>query len=225
MRLMPDTRGPKPSTRNLLLFDFDGVVVDSLEMYESAVDRCFEKIGLKPIGNRAEFLTLFEENFYEGIARRGADIRAFSEASASIAPGLDYRSVVIHSDVLEALRILKDENDLAVISSNTSFAISAILPEADSYFDRILGCDFRLSKVEKILYAMELFRIGMESTFYIGDTTGDIREARAAGVKTVAAAWGWHPREMLEKAQPDFLIDSPFQLLDLVKGSGQTLEC
>lgn len=42
---------------------------------------------------------------------------------------------------------------------------------------------------------------------------GDVREAREAGVRTVAVTWGWHPRERLERACPDVLIDKPEDLL------------
>lgn len=215
-----------PDNRNLILFDFDGVLADSLEMYESAVNMCFERIGFEPVRNRLEFLSLFEENFYEVIARRGIDLRAFAEASAAIAPDLDYGSVRIHPGVLDLLFLLKKGNDLIIISSNSSRAIRAIFPEADSCFQQVLGCDFTFSKIEKIRYAMEFFRARGENTFYVGDTTGDILEARTAGVKTVAAAWGWHTREMLERARPDFLIDNPVQLLDLfgLPGSVQSPE-
>jgi phosphoglycolate phosphatase len=47
------------------------------------------------------------------------------------------------------------------------------------------------------------------------DTAGDVREAREAGVKTVAVTWGWHPRSRLERALPDVIIDDPNKLLGL----------
>jgi phosphoglycolate phosphatase len=53
-------------------------------------------------------------------------------------------------------------------------------------------------------------------SFYIGDTVGDIKEARAAGVWTVAVTWGWHSRERLLAARPDFLVDTPEELLQIV---------
>ena len=49
----------------------------------------------------------------------------------------------------------------------------------------------------------------------MGDTVGDILEAREAGVCTVGAAWGWHGAERLLRAAPDHLAHSPSDLLDL----------
>jgi phosphoglycolate phosphatase len=54
-----------------------------------------------------------------------------------------------------------------------------------------------------------------EKTFYVGDTVGDIKEARLAGVKTVAVTWGWHNKERLEMASPDYVIETPDDLLKI----------
>jgi phosphoglycolate phosphatase len=81
------------------------------------------------------------------------------------------------------------------------------------YFREIFGADFRFSKKEKIVYALEKYGIPGEQALYVGDTAGDIVEARAAGVRSVAVTWGWHNRERLAAAHPDFLIDTPEGLL------------
>jgi phosphoglycolate phosphatase len=43
----------------LMIFDFDGVVVDSLNVYEGTVRECLEKIGQPIVKNRADFLELY----------------------------------------------------------------------------------------------------------------------------------------------------------------------
>ncbi|MFB3925069.1 MAG: HAD family hydrolase [Syntrophales bacterium] len=199
----------------LFLFDFDGVVVDSLDLYESAVNLCLKKIGAEPIRNRTDFLALFEENFYEGIEKKGVDIKAFTAASACIAPTLNYELVRPHNSLLPVLIELKKGHRLSIVSSNSSFAIRLIFKDIDSYFEHIFGYEFMFSKIDKIAHAMDLFGIRKESTYYVGDTTGDIREAKMAGVHTVAVTWGWHSRERLKRACPDYLIDSPCDLLKL----------
>ncbi|HEX7504171.1 MAG TPA: hypothetical protein VF336_02790, partial [Syntrophales bacterium] len=60
--------------KKLFLFDFDGVLVDSLSLYEKSVNICLERIGKPLIASREEFLDLFEENFYSAIATRGVDV-------------------------------------------------------------------------------------------------------------------------------------------------------
>ena len=202
---------------DLFIFDFDGVIVDSLGLYEKSVNVCLETMGLPPISNRSEFLTLFDDNFYEAIARRGVHVGEFTKVAASVAPTLDYDSVRPFPELIPVLKKLRKGKRFVIISSNSSHAIRLILKKysLDRCFDDILGYEFMLSKCEKILHAMKAFGADRERSYYIGDTKGDIKEARSAGVKTIGVTWGWHPRERLAEAGPDYLIDSPEELLKL----------
>jgi phosphoglycolate phosphatase len=200
---------------NLFIFDFDGVIVDSLGLYEKSVNVCLETMGQPPIRDRREFLTLFDDNFYEAIARRGVDVHEFTKVSAAIAPTLKYDSITPFPELIPVLKKLRRGKRFVIVSSNSSHAIRLILKKysLDRCFDDILGYEFMFSKREKIFHAMKEFGIDQERSYYIGDTKGDIKEARSAGVKTIGVTWGWHPRERLAEAGPDFLIDSPAELL------------
>ena len=201
---------------DLFIFDFDGVIVDSLSLYEKSVNVCLETIKLSPIGSREEFLSLFDDNFYEAIARRGVDVRAFTKVATSIAPTLDYDSVRPFPELIPVLKKLRKGKRFVIISSNSARAIRLILKRhgLERCFDDILGYEFMLGKSEKILHAMKAFGTERERSYYIGDTKVDIKEARSAGVKTIGVTWGWHPRERLAEAGPDYLIDSPEELLE-----------
>jgi phosphoglycolate phosphatase len=201
----------------LILFDFDGVLVDSLSLYEKSVNLCLERIGQRPIETLEEFLDLFEENFFSAIARRGVDVAQFMAASKEVTPTLDYGVVKPVANFIPVLDELKKHSALVIISSNSSFAIRLMLMKYgfDPYFDDILGADFAFSKIEKIRHAMDRYSTSGNHSLYVCDTAGDIREAREAGVRTVAVTWGWHPRSRLEKALPDVIVDEPKKLLGL----------
>ena len=201
----------------LFLFDFDGVLVDSLGLYEKSVNVCLERIGKPRIASREEFLDLFEENFYGAIAKRGVDVDEFMLAFKAVTPTLDYSLARPFSDLIPVLAELKKRHGLVIISSNSSFAIRLMLAKFgfDPYFDDVLGADFNFSKIEKILYAKGHYGTNGGHTFYVCDTAGDVREAREAGVKTVAVTWGWHPRKRLQRARPDAMIETPEDLLAL----------
>ena len=206
--------------RNLLLFDFDGVLADSLDLYAEAVARCLLRIGTPIVKNREDYLALFEGNFYESMAAKGVDLAAFAGAAKEILPGLDYDAMKPFDGLIPVLEALRKENLLVVISSNGFRTISRMLDlfGFDRFFEGILGSDFLFSKKEKIAHALAKYGIDRRRTFYIGDTTGDILEAREAGVRTVAVTWGWHSREKLVAARPDFLVDRPEDLLQMGAG-------
>jgi phosphoglycolate phosphatase len=201
----------------LLLFDFDGVLVDSLDLYSEAVARCLERIGTPIVQTREDYLDLFDGNFYESMAARGVDLQAFSKAAAEILPGIDYGRMKPYAGLIPVLKRLAERHCLAVVSSNGREAIGALLTRFSlaPYFRDILGSDFLFSKQEKIAYALAQYGFDRGETFYIGDTAGDMVEARAAGVRAVAVTWGWHSRERLLAARPERLVETPEGLLAL----------
>jgi phosphoglycolate phosphatase len=203
--------------QKLFLFDFDGVLVDSLEVYERRVKLCLKKIVKPIVQSRNDFLELFEDNFYWAIVKKGIDLAEFMSASQSIPTKDDYEQMTPFSPIFPVLTELKRNNILTVVSSNISHVIRAILSRYgfNGCFREVMGADFGYSKEEKILHAVKFFHMEKGKTFYVGDTVGDIKEARLAGVKTVAVTWGWHSKEKLETACPDYLIEAPNDLLTI----------
>ena len=199
----------------LFLFDFDGVLVNSLDLYAEAVTRILERIGMPIVKSKEDYLDLFDGNFYESLAARGVDLAAYNEAAREILPRIDTDAMKPFDGLIPVLAALQKDSLLAVVSSNGYRTIRTMLDRFGfaPYFREILGADFRISKKEKIAYALEKYGIPGERAFYIGDTAGDIGEARAAGVRSVAVTWGWHSRERLVAARPDFLVDTPEELL------------
>ncbi len=67
---------------------------------------------------------------------------------------------------------------------------------------------------EPMLAACEQAEVKPEQCIYIGDAAHDIEAGKAAGMKTMAATWGYlKPEDIPEQWGADFLIDSPDEIL------------
>jgi len=201
----------------LLLFDFDGVLVDSIDVYEKTVTDCLENIHQPLTRGREEFLELFDGNFYESLAQSGVDLGKFMTASVDILSRVNYAEMKPFDAIRPVLRELAKTHPMIVISSNdTPTIVEALrLYDFEGIFQEILGSDFMFSKKDKILHVIEKYNVTLSNIYYIGDTTGDMKEGREAGVKTVGVTWGWHNKEKMAAVQPDYLFDKPEDLLQL----------
>jgi phosphoglycolate phosphatase len=201
----------------LFLFDFDGVLVESLGLYEKAVSLSLTRMNMPLTRGREEFLELFEGNFFESLVKKGVDLNEFMEVSGVLLEQVDYKEMQPITAMIAVVEQMQKNNILLVISSNNSQTIQAALEQFkfNDYFQEVLGSDFLLSKKDKMLYAIEKYQIALEDIYYIGDTTGDIQEGRAAGVKTVGVTWGWHSKEKMAAAKPDYLVNKPEDFLQI----------
>lgn len=203
--------------KKLFLFDCDGVLVDSLQVFEGTVRECLAVIGQPILKSREDFLDLFDDNFYTAIVQKGVDLEAFMMAAGPILARIDYGEMKSIEGLLPVVAALNRRHPLVIISSGGEKTIRNQLTHFgfDGCFKTILGSDFLLSKIDKIHHAVTAFQADKNITYYVGDTTGDIREAKMAGIRTVAVTWGWHSRERLEAVDPDFIVDKPFELLSI----------
>ena len=77
------------------------------------------------------------------------------------------------------------------------------------------GAETARSKVEKIHALRERFP-DQDVYWYVGDTAGDVREAREAGATPLGVAWGWHEPEMLLEAGAERIAATPAELLTIL---------
>lgn len=63
---------------------------------------------------------------------------------------------------------------------------------------------------------MQAANVRAEETAYIGDSCVDMQTGQNAGTQTIGVSWGFRPRTELEAYRPDFIADSPEELLDFL---------
>ena len=52
---------------------------------------------------------------------------------------------------------------------------------------------------------------------FVGDGETDIETAKNAGLPVVAVTWGFRDRAVLEKLDPDIIVDEPSQIANAVE--------
>ena len=204
-----------------LLFDFDGVIADSFDVFRRRFERGCSALGLTVPTDRDSLLRLFDGNFFERVRDLGvpaASMAAFLERVCANLPG-EEDAIGLQPGMADVLRQLSTRTALTIVTSNRSPLVLAVLRRHGlaACAQEVLGADTDTSKVHKIARAMGS---AGAPCFFIGDTRGDMLEGRAAGAATVAVGWGWHSIPRLLQARPDYLAVAPGNLCRLPDDTG-----
>lgn len=203
--------------KKVIIFDYDGVIVDSLDVYEKAAISAFQKNSCNQITSRKSFLDLFDGNLFESMIMVGIPhekIPAILKDTESNLWTLQ-KELKLFDEIKKTLAELAKKCKIYIVTSNLTNIVKAYLESQNiASFEEIIGADKEINKVKKIDYIKSKFP---DSDFlYVGDTKGDMIEGKLAGTKTVAVTWGWHSEERLRKANPDFVVKSPDELVSLI---------
>ena len=199
---------------SVFLFDFDGVILDSFEDTYRRFKPVFDELEIA--FTKDTLRDLFLENVHAGASKFMTEeqIQYLNEKTLN---DIDITRLHLYDHIEVLLNELERKGELIIISSNFEQHIKwslehhGVLPDVE-----ILGHETHRSKVEKILSVKKRFP---DANFvYVGDTVGDMREATRAGVQSVAVTWGYHTREMLQLAQPDYIVDTVEELRTVLSG-------
>jgi phosphoglycolate phosphatase len=120
--------------------------------------------------------------------------------------------------MVEVAKELKQRNyKLGIVSSNSEENIRQFLINNNiDFFDFISSGSSLLGKSRNIKKALKQAQLEADSAVYIGDEIRDVEAATKAGVDVVVVSWGYNSKDSLEKNNPNIIVDSPNELLDLL---------
>ncbi|MDF2572941.1 MAG: putative phosphatase [Sporomusa sp.] len=200
----------------LVMFDYDGVIVDSLQVFCLNYIAACQENGLSEIKTEKDVLALFEHNVYATLLERGVTAKTIDKILKSYERRQsDYlQELKLFDSMGNALNEISKRNKTFIITSNVSSATESVLQRYDiDCFQEVIGAEKEKSKIRKI----EIVRARFKElpAFYVGDTKGDMIEGKAAGAITVGVTWGWHSSEKLREARADYIVQSPQELVSL----------
>lgn len=202
--------------RKLIMLDFDGVIADSLDATCVAMTRALEAHGLGHLASQEAMLEALMWNYFEGLRRAGIPMPASHAIDDAFAEITSTGEVRPYPGIPEAICQLAERHCVLIVTSNRTNIVADFLSLwAIDGVCEVLGGDHDASKVRKIRAASHRYDLAGD-TWFVGDTVGDIREGKQAGVRTVAAGWGWHSVELLRKEAPEHIAGAPGDLLSLL---------
>jgi len=215
----------------LIIYDLDGVLVDSTDAIVEAFEKTLNEIGvayeedrLMPLMGHG-LIHILEQVL--PVEHRGREwelreryIHHFQES--------DTRLTRLLPDVEETLRHLKESGYRQSVATNkTSSEAKRILEllRVDDVFDLVVGfLDVSNAKPAPDMIHYTLERLGVEKrhAVFVDDTAFGLKAGVEAGVKTVGILTGHHSREQLMEVQPDIIVDSMHELKLLLLKKGKT---
>lgn len=187
---------------------FPEVGIDEYKLYvgdgvKKMVERLLKKVGDSELEYFEELRQLFEEYFAQYYLHE----------------------VKVYDGVIKILDDLKKRGIKLAIFSNKPHARTVDTIDnifGKQYFDFVQGEaeDAGLKKKpnpDGVYLILNKLEMNIEDCLYIGDTNTDMTTGKNAGVDTVGVTWGFRTCEELELCNPTYLINSPRELLNIVK--------
>ena len=208
-----------PGRPKLLIFDFDGTIADTLAAGVMILNKLAIEFGFRPLQPKdlervrdmrtrqlMKFLGIPTRKMSR-IARRGSEELYACIHSIQPLPGMP-----------EALRELRALGfALGIITSNTEVNVQIFLRSHGlELFDFVRCSSKLLGKARMIRSVIRRQHVRAADILFVGDETRDIEAAKKAGIRIAAVTWGYNSRRSLEAMKPDFVFESPQELVAML---------
>lgn len=222
-------KGLSLSNYQAVLFDVDGTLVNSAEMFVQGLGDAFEKYaGTRP--SREEILALMGVPLSKQLELYQKEKPSPEQLEEMIGYALERYAVHEHHETLfdaavETLRLCHQSG------LRTALVTSKNAEELEGFMNRFPGAEYVHTTVcasdvedpkpapDSALLACKKLAVQTGDAVFIGDSVYDMRCARSAGLDCVAVSYGAAQKHALEAEEPDLLLETPEQLLEWAKSA------
>lgn len=202
-----------------IIFDWSGVVRDTVTNQMWIVNRIFTKYGVGEISTEE-----FRENwtqppalFYQKYLPHGYNEAERSKLFQVLQLDKDCPKATSFPEVVQLIHKCREKGYfLAVVSSDFP---ETLLPEVKQYgleniFSEIItDANDKLEPVKKII---KEYNLNLGDTFFVGDSNHEIDVAKETGIKSVAVTWGFTSEQKLGASNPDYICNNTKELKNII---------
>ena len=215
-----------PGKPEAILFDLDGTLADTAPDLAAALNKLRASRGLQPAPY--ESLRPYASAGARGLIGAGLGLGPDAEEYEALRVAFldNYAtSIAVHSRLFDGVPALLDALNAAGISWGivTNKAMRFTDPLVPLIGLGHAGCvvsgdttPHAKPHPAPLLEAAQRLRISPASCWYVGDDLRDIQAGRAAGMVTVAAAWGYCGTDGPAQWNAHAIAGSPLELLELI---------
>jgi phosphoglycolate phosphatase len=209
-----------PKRFELLVFDWDGTLMDSAAAIIASIQASCSDLGL-PVPERERAAHVIGLGLKDALAYAVPELAPDDYGKLALRYRHHYLArdpdIELFPGMREMLAGLKQRGHLlAVATGKTRVGLDRVLEakQLKQYFDSSRCADETHSKPHPAMLQelMQELSIEAEATLMIGDTAHDLQMALSAGVPALAVSYGAHPRENLTGFNPLACIETPQEL-------------
>ena len=206
----------------LVMFDMDGTLVDSVPDMAAAVDAMLAQLGRPPVGNAQ--VRNWVGNGSDVLVRRalagGLDYSAVDDQQAAEALqimlpiyGRSQALTEVYPGVRETLAWLREQGiTMVVVTNKPGQFVEPLLRKKGlaEFFSGWLGGDSLPQKKpqpEPLLYSLKQAGVSAGQALFVGDSVNDVLASRAAGVRCVAVSYGYNHGRPVAEEGADLVVD------------------
>ncbi len=203
--------------KRVIIFDFDGVLADSLAAMLSYAKQVCHEMGVDKTPTQSDLEALDKMEFSafgHQLGIPGDQIKVFVKRNHQLFSERE-EPIQIKTGMGAVVSALAEDNTLAIITGNSCKQVEKFLDahQLREEFQTLLCAEHDGNRLEKIHKVKSMVDSQITDCYMSGDAVSDIRAARTAGIKSIAVRWGHQSKQKLSQEAPDLIVDVPEELL------------
>ena len=215
-----------------VIFDMDGTLIDSIDIYFRIVEIALERLKLPPV-SREKILEAAEEGDFNWEVVLPDEVHP--NIDEIIGRAWEIINEIAPQMFADDLKLIHGADNILQSISTSSQKIGLVTSTQKQYLD-IKMQPLKMAGVEKLFEVIitsddsekrkpapdpliacaQRLQVDSNKCVYVGDTRTDIKAGKAAGMKTVGVLTGFDDCDMLKEEGPDAIIDSIRDLLEVI---------